>query len=72
MQSLHFAAGMPKSAKRRDLPKVAWDGSEAEGRGPGLPVASCAFSATPPYYPASFLPSPPQSGQVSKEGTKRR
>lgn len=56
VQSLHVAAGMPKSAKRRGLPKVARDGSEAEGRGP---VASCAFSASPPYDPVSFLPSLP-------------
>lgn len=62
-----FCSWDVKVSKARDLPQVAQDGSEAEGRGVGQLCLLCLTALLP-----SFLPSLPQSGQVSKEGTKRR
>lgn len=69
VQSFLFAAGTPKPAEDRQLRRDVNDRGEVNQ---GLLVASYAPFITSHYCPPSPMPSLPQNGQVSNEGTKRR
>lgn len=69
VQSFLFAAGTPKPAEGRQLRRDVNDRGEVDQ---GLLVASYAPFTTSHYCPPSLIPSLPQNGQVSNEGTKRR